>query len=341
MNSTIKTRFVDIDDLKSRVNIVDVISAYTPLQQTSTISRWWHGTEHDSLVVNEQTQTYYWNSQSEFGDVIQWIMMRQSVRFLEAVDFLVSQNYVAIARPIPTTLPKRVYEPPSMRWIEQCQRALFLATHALDAFAARGFDGEACERWRFGYVEDHWGLGNALVIPVLRDNGRELIAVRYRILNATNGNKYRPHVAGQPPVLFNEDAIADDCVLVEGEFKAAYLADHGIPAVGVPGVTVFLDTWLDKFKDVKRVYVLADPPLNGERLRLSHKLSAVVPDVRIATLPIKPDDFVMCCGAAPLADALDMAWRLSVNNRHVSMNGHSKNGKSPTNSYSLNGKTRP
>lgn len=44
--------------------------------------------EHDSLVVDVHDQSYHWNSRSEHGDVIAWVMARQGTDFKGAVEIL-------------------------------------------------------------------------------------------------------------------------------------------------------------------------------------------------------------------------------------------------------------
>ena len=44
--------------------------------------------QHDSLVVNLEKQTYYWNSRHEQGDVINWVMAREGCDFKTAIEIL-------------------------------------------------------------------------------------------------------------------------------------------------------------------------------------------------------------------------------------------------------------
>jgi DNA primase len=44
--------------------------------------------QHDSLVVNVETQSYYWNSRNEKGDVINWVMRRNNCDFKTAIELL-------------------------------------------------------------------------------------------------------------------------------------------------------------------------------------------------------------------------------------------------------------
>ena len=44
--------------------------------------------EHDSLVIDTHTGSYYWNSTGEHGDVIEWVMKRRGWDFKSAVEFL-------------------------------------------------------------------------------------------------------------------------------------------------------------------------------------------------------------------------------------------------------------
>lgn len=69
---------MDIAQLKNAVGLADVIEQTTPL--TPAGSRYRHGLQHDSLVVDTSQNTYWWNSRGgsgdgkpEHGDIIDWI----------------------------------------------------------------------------------------------------------------------------------------------------------------------------------------------------------------------------------------------------------------------------
>jgi hypothetical protein len=77
---------VNIDEIKQANPIQDLIDAEFTLAKKN--GRYLHALQHDSLVVDVAEQIYYWNSRSESGDVIEWVMKRRNIDFKSAVEFL-------------------------------------------------------------------------------------------------------------------------------------------------------------------------------------------------------------------------------------------------------------
>lgn len=305
---------MDVAELKASVNIVDVIGSYTPVTHTSEHSYWWHGVEHDSLIVNEPKQHYWWNSRGESGDSITWVMEREQLDFLEACERLRGftgkiPNFSCLWLPPPPPPPILPLEV-----VDYCERFLCADESAIRWWSAKGLSLEACKRWHLGASLDHWGLGRTSVIPVF-DNGK-LVSIRHRIWGAEGGNKYRPHTKGCRAALFNADMIDDDCLIVEGEIKSMVLTESGILAVGIPGALSFRDDWLSRFDRCKRVYVCLDPALKTAdgflRARSVKWIKNLAEHTAVCelTLPMKPDDMVLACGAKEFAGSLAMAKRV-------------------------------
>jgi hypothetical protein len=82
---------VDHNDIVEQVKIVnridDVIDkdGFSLGKKTGQYRR---AQQHDSLVVNVETQSYYWNSRNEKGDVINWVMRRNNCDFKTAIELL-------------------------------------------------------------------------------------------------------------------------------------------------------------------------------------------------------------------------------------------------------------
>ncbi|NIN34328.1 MAG: hypothetical protein GTO60_04190 [Gammaproteobacteria bacterium] len=89
----------------------------------------------------------------------------------------------------------------------------------------------------------------------------------------------------------------DEAVLVEGEVKAMVLDQLGFTAAGTPGFNAWTTQWKDFFKGYQTVYIAFDP---GDTLdkafEIAETLRTVCYQVRIATLPVKPDDFFVRYG---------------------------------------------
>ena len=90
---------IDLEAIRARQRIEDLIVEKHQLRKQS--ARNLHVIEHDSLVVFTQTQSYYWYSRDEGGDIFDWVGRevlgygtiwnnRQLEKFWEAVKWLVT-----------------------------------------------------------------------------------------------------------------------------------------------------------------------------------------------------------------------------------------------------------
>jgi len=126
-------------------------------------------------------------------------------------------------------------------------------------------------------------------IPVV--NGGKLVNIRHRIIEATNGDKYRPHMAGLGATLFNADNLytgTDSVLLCEGEKKSIVTTENGFPSVGLMGMRSFPPAWAVRFEPFETVHIALDPDATDE----AHKVAALFEGRgRVVTLPCKADDF--------------------------------------------------
>jgi hypothetical protein len=177
-------------------------------------------------------------------------------------------------------------------------------------------DYEAVEYWRRQGMTDEliveYQLGvcpicptdkegrRSYTIPVLDATGEVLKNVRHRIANAPNGDKYRPQAAGLGNQLFNSRWVIQggDVALVEGEKKSIIVTDRFIPSAGVFGCKGFDMAWLSNFDAVRRLFIAFDPDALKSAWMLGYDIKAAKPmiEVRIVTLPVKPDDFFVDYG---------------------------------------------
>jgi hypothetical protein len=132
-------------------------------------------------------------------------------------------------------------------------------------------------------------------IPIV--NQGKLCNIRHRIIDAKDGDKYRPHMAGLGNTLFNADNLyrpdLDTITIVEGEKKSICLSQYDIPTVGTFGARGFEPHWAKRFERFRRVYVAFDPGAELEAEQL-----AALFDGRgyVVDLPCKPDDFFVMGG---------------------------------------------
>lgn len=172
---------------------------------------------------------------------------------------------------------------------------------------SKGVTDATIDRYRLGYTSNcPTAPGTeSYTIPVTYNN--KLYNIRHRLVDADNGNKYRPEMAGLPACMFNVDVLNDDLgfstevVLVEGEIKAMVLQQYGFEAVGIPGANTFKAKWVRLFEGSTRpVYVALDPGVEDLAASIWGQLRAGGINARLCTLPVKPDDFFVLYGGTPL-----------------------------------------
>lgn len=172
----------------------------------------------------------------------------------------------------------------------------------------RGLLDDWIDYYKVGYCPDMYYHGQgvpSLTIPIFEPYDYiELRAVNvvYRILDAPNGDKYRPHMSGLGKPLYRCDQfgppeVVGDCLIVEGEIKAMVTYQHlnlvdclaSVQVVGIGGKS--LKDIEPQFIHAGRVWICLDPDATGEAVRLAEVLGAG--RCRIIDLPGKIDDMLV------------------------------------------------
>lgn len=171
-----------------------------------------------------------------------------------------------------------------------------------------------------------WGLGwceacptapdfPSLTIPVWK--GGQLADIRHKLLgaDAEEHGKYRSHLAGLMPSVFNVDAVfgAQQLVVVEGEKKAIVMARFGWEGtLGIPGMNVIdelIDVLAEHMQPVQWVTVLFDPGADAKASQLGGQLAALGKTTYVGDCPIKPDDLLLKYGPGVMKTVLKEARR--------------------------------
>jgi hypothetical protein len=186
---------VDAQALKKLVKLEEIIAETEPLVRRGC---YWHGQNHDSLVVKPEEQLYFWNSRngSKPGDVYTWLMELHGWRFGEAladvarragVELEPTQNRPARSPPPPprplSPRTTRPLAPPSPAWQQRGRELVSIAQatlwsdggrSGLEALHRRGLVDSTIRRaglgWNPADVWDEpevWGFagGNKIWVP--------------------------------------------------------------------------------------------------------------------------------------------------------------------------------
>ncbi|MHC4686947.1 MAG: hypothetical protein ACYTEW_21955 [Planctomycetota bacterium] len=199
----------------------------------------------------------------------------------------------------------------------QAKRADLTYHHNLNGQAATvqdrwGLTQETIDGFKIGYCTacPTSPYSDSFTIPYYWQS--RLINLRHRLISPNGQGKYRPEAAGLPTAIFNADIIekTDWLVLVEGEFKAMVLEQYGLPAIGIPGATIFKEKWLKLFSNSQHIYVALDPGVEQAAIKIAKMLSCVGLHTRLVSLPTKPDDFFTLHGGT-----YDQFWSYLENGR--------------------------
>lgn len=312
---------LDAAEIKRNTRIEHVISQTEPLRQPPhPETQEWIGLNHDSLRVNPQKQAFFWHSRGIYGDVFDWYVQVLSKPFSEALVELAKGALPATVIPaIPE--PRKARMPISDKLVERLHCAMLRNPEAMKWCEGRGLDELDVLRFRLGYIEMR-DIGPATVLPVFADD--QVVTIRYRAWNPrSQAEKYRPLFVGYNAHLINGDELnvmGPEVIVVEGEFKAYNLIKRGYPTVGLMGAATCKTEWLDRFKNKRRVYVALDPDQIPANLSWVKRLAAIHDDVRIVTLPMKPDDLIMREGGQAAFDACVRQARKFIAPKDVNRN---------------------
>lgn len=172
---------------------------------------------------------------------------------------------------------------------------------AIEYWMSEGMELDTIDSYKLGYCQrcptdsEHRA---SYTIPVMIHG--KLYNIRHRLIGADNGDKYRPHMAGLPNVLFNADFLSDTSqrrmLVTEGEKKSIILAQAGFQNVGIMGKSGFQREWAQKFTHYETVYVALDPDATEQAAEIAALFKG---RGRVVSLPAKADDMIVKHHATP------------------------------------------
>ncbi|MEX2159260.1 MAG: DNA primase [Dehalococcoidia bacterium] len=154
-----------VDDVKSRIDIVDLVGQYVPLQRAGRNFKApcpFHSEKTPSFIVSPERQTWHcFGACGEGGDCFNFVMKREGVEFPEALRILAQRAGVELTeRRAPEEDARR------NRLVEANEAAAAYYHNALRSSQAgaaarayltdRGLDAETIEAFELGYSPDSW-----------------------------------------------------------------------------------------------------------------------------------------------------------------------------------------
>lgn len=157
----------DVDLVRSRVNIVDLVSQRVSLKRTG--KNWkglcpFHDDKNPSFDVNPTLGRYQCWSCGAKGDIFNWVMQTQNVGFADALRILAQEAGVTLSRQKKEGTGKReLYEQAMSLALQFFREQLKKDRAALEYCSKRGLDEGAIDDYELGFSPD---VGEALAVAL-------------------------------------------------------------------------------------------------------------------------------------------------------------------------------
>jgi DNA primase len=207
---------------------------------------WGRAEEHSSLVVNEEEQKWYWNSEGMGGNSLDYLTKVRGLGIKKAKELVEIKNKIA---GIPTD-NEHTDSKPYDRLVE-----LFWSLGKLnrDYWYKRGLTDRTIDRHTLGFFKG-WSL-----IPLY--SGNSFINFQCRRDEPTRFIKYWYDNDSFRPVLLNKNVLdlVDTIYITEGTVDSLLLNQEGLSSVASTGGSGHWDdSWFPLFYRVKNIIYIAD-----------------------------------------------------------------------------------
>lgn len=231
-----------IRELIPRVPINLIIECDFRLKRSG--QRYLRGIEHDSLVVDLQTNRFYWNSLGISGNALTWLTKVRGMSYKSALEELQKCSGLPFTRILDRMAePTPLYQPLLGAFYN-------LGKYYREYWYRRGFTDETIDYFKLGYT------GKAFVIPIVLDE--ELMNFQCRI--GCMGNKRIWNWAKDRPAYpFNVGHKTKYIILTEGLPDTIILHQIGLPAMSqINGPYAWRKDWNKYIIRYNQCYVLYD-----------------------------------------------------------------------------------
>lgn len=152
-----------IQELLSRVDIVDVVERYITLKKAGANYQAccpFHSEKTPSFTVSPSKQFYHCFGCGAHGSAIGFVMQYSGLGFVEAVEELAGQLGMPVPREVGARSQERVRQQPLTERMARAARfykeQLKQSPKAIEYLKGRGLTGEIAARYGLGYAPDDW-----------------------------------------------------------------------------------------------------------------------------------------------------------------------------------------
>jgi DNA primase len=188
------------DEIKSRIDIVDLLREYIPLKPAGINFRAqcpFHSEKTPSFIVSPEKQIWHCFGCGKGGDIFSFIMEMEGISFVEALRALAPKAGVTLKQQNPKILSQRnrlldILDF-SRRYYYKVLIDSPLAKEAREYIKQRGLKNETIDEWQIGYSPDSWDdLFNKLRAEGYKDNEIFLagMVIKKEAYNNQTNNNY-------------------------------------------------------------------------------------------------------------------------------------------------------
>lgn len=208
---------------------------------------WGRAEQHTSLIVNEEAQKWYWNSQDVGGGVLDYLLLVRGMEKSKARELIDSRGM--LMPEIPSSRRRDDGKP----YDKLVELLWTLGKGNREYWYDRKLTDKTIDRYQLGFYNG-WYL-----LPLY--NGDSFINFQCRRDEPKRAIKYWYKQERVEPVLVNPDllGLVDTVWITEGTIDSLLLNQEGEPSISQTGGSGFWnDAWFPLFHRVKSVVYIAD-----------------------------------------------------------------------------------
>jgi len=233
---------MDIRSLIAKVPIDVIVRERFRLKESGV--RYLRGIEHDSLVIDLETNRFYWNSIGISGDALTWLTKILGLSYSDSLIELQKYSGLPFTNIIENLYKPSPIYPPLMKSFYE------LGKYYREYWYRRGFTDESIDYFKLGYT------GRAFVIPIVVD--KILVDFQCRIGEGDNKRVWKWSKGGSPHPFNATGKKGNYIFMAEGPPDAIILHQLGLPVISQDCGPNWKPAWNKHIIGYNQVYIIYD-----------------------------------------------------------------------------------